>query len=579
MSSPTPHLLYEDDRPWQNLHQNVRFTPAKYCDIWNFWDDNSYAKSHRWKPGLAALKMLIQDAQKAQKSIRNARALGGGWSLSYAAETKGFMANTKPLNIIEIGVQDRHCHDDFLKNLDDDGGRPEERLVFAQCGASISELNRALENVGLSLPTSGASNGQTICGAMSTSTHGAGILLTNGGGVQDYVVGVHLLGTDGQSRWIQSQTHPAINKSFCDIIEPDIELVEDDNLFDAVRVSFGSFGIIHAVLLKAVPIYLLERHVCPIPFSKIAPVLSDLNRIPDLRLTDINGRIPDEWPYHFELLINPFAFKSRTRELHEVTGRTSTYIRYMFKRSANWDSGLSGSPFLLNEQGNRTQSNDAFGIIAFLSKLLAAVPGLGSDYVAYEILKKAVIGSQLPPDNGAKHIGTILTHGGTFSATQLAGHGLSMELGFAVPDVPAALRVIVKVMQNYPFASLPALRYVRSSQALLAFTGFGDYSCAIEFPATLSDRSKNGYERVWKALEKEQIRFTFHWGQCAQKPNSPSAGLSWLRRAYFEDNRASGLPPRKDRVQLWLEARKRVLPDAASQRLFSNSMLESLGLS
>lgn len=580
MADPKPHLIYEDDRPFENLHQNVHFTPAKYCDVWNFWDDNTYPATHRWKPGLAALKQLIQDAREAAKDIRSARAMGTGWSLSYAAETKGFLANTKPLNIIEIGVQRSHCRHAFLKKTGDDGEHPEKRLVFAQCGASISELNKTLENAGLALPTSGASNGQTICGAMSTSTHGAAILLPDGGGVQDYVVGVHLLGANGKGRWIQSRTHPVINQFFCDVIESGLDLVEDDNLFDAVRVAFGSFGIIHAVLLKAVPIYLLERHVRPIPFAKVAPVLSNLDRIPDLRLPDINGQVPNEQPYHFELLVNPFAFENAANGLREIEGRTSTYVRYMFKRPANGGFGL-----LANKQGNQVLSNDAFGIIASLAGLMT-VPGIGvdglggikSEYPAYETLK-SVIDAQLQPDDGAKHIGTILTPGGTFPATGLGGHGLSMELGFALSDVPAALRIIVKEMQNYPFAALPSMRFVRSSQAMLAFTGFGDYSCAVEFPAGLSDRTENGYKRIWDALDKEKIRFAFHWGQYMKKPDGPDAGLAWLRKAYAEETRAGGRPPRKDRVQLWLDARRKVLPDAESRKLFSNRMIESLGLS
>ena len=72
MADPKPHLMYEDDRPFENLHQNVHFTPARYCDVWNFWDDNSAPESHRWKPGLAALKQLIVDAQNAGGEVRSA---------------------------------------------------------------------------------------------------------------------------------------------------------------------------------------------------------------------------------------------------------------------------------------------------------------------------------------------------------------------------------------------------------------------------------------------------------------------------------------------------------------------------
>src|SRR6202044_3258758 len=112
-------------------------------------------------------------------------------------------------------------------------------------------------------------------------------------------VGVHLVGPGGEHSWIQRASCPFINRSFCDILGT--TLIEDDDLFDAVRVSFGSFGIIHAVLLQAEPIYLLERHVCPLPYERVSQVIGQLENMPELYLTDINGKIPDDLPYHFEI--------------------------------------------------------------------------------------------------------------------------------------------------------------------------------------------------------------------------------------------------------------------------------------
>ena len=49
---------------------------------------------------------------------------------------------------------------------------PVRHLYFAQCGTSVEELNTDLQAQGLCLRTSGANQGQTICGAFSTGTHG-----------------------------------------------------------------------------------------------------------------------------------------------------------------------------------------------------------------------------------------------------------------------------------------------------------------------------------------------------------------------------------------------------------------------
>jgi FAD/FMN-containing dehydrogenase len=254
------HLQFESNRPWENYHQNVQFTPRWYCDVWNFWDDNTTPDTRKWEPGFRAIQKIIQDAENAGESVR---ALGGGWSLSHAVETDGFLVNTKPLNIIEVGFRASSCDPAYLaEKANQIFGPPEDYLVFAQCGASIAELNVALETRGLSLSTSGASNGQTICGALSTGTHGAAWRF---GSVQEFVVAIHLISATGQSYWIEPNTR-VVSQHFLDILDgpgrsKDTQRINDDKIFNATLVSFGSFGIIHAVVLRAEPIYLLERHV------------------------------------------------------------------------------------------------------------------------------------------------------------------------------------------------------------------------------------------------------------------------------------------------------------------------------
>ncbi|MDZ7691665.1 MAG: hypothetical protein U5K69_11165 [Balneolaceae bacterium] len=63
-------------------------------------------------------------------------------------------------------------------------------LFFFQCGNTIKELAMTLSSHGKSLKTSGASNGQTIAGCISTGVHGSAIDI---GAIQDYVVGINLI--------------------------------------------------------------------------------------------------------------------------------------------------------------------------------------------------------------------------------------------------------------------------------------------------------------------------------------------------------------------------------------------------
>jgi len=65
-----------------------------------------------------------------------------------------------------------------------------KKLVFAHVGMGSGKLNDTPTQKKLSLKTCGASNGQTIVGAMATGAHGSTIDI---GGVQDYVVGLHII--------------------------------------------------------------------------------------------------------------------------------------------------------------------------------------------------------------------------------------------------------------------------------------------------------------------------------------------------------------------------------------------------
>src|SRR5215831_2073696 len=174
------------------------------------------------------------------------------------------MLNTKPLNYTVIGLAPSDCSAGFT-------GQP-ERLVFAQGGASILELNGWLEDRGLSLPTSGAANGQTIAGAIATGTHGAANQI---GSMQDYMIGLHLIGENGRDIWLERDSRPGVSAAFADNLGTTI--VRDDDFFRAAIVSFGSFGIVHAVLFEAVPIFLFEAYCRRFDYSAIRRTLATLD--------------------------------------------------------------------------------------------------------------------------------------------------------------------------------------------------------------------------------------------------------------------------------------------------------------
>jgi hypothetical protein len=234
----------------------------------------------------------------------------------------------------------------------------------------------------------------------------------------------------------------------------------------------------------------------------------------------------------------------------------------MFKRRAADLAEYSSTGHLLGRTPNdQTISNDAFDLVGQLANLAPVLSALG----LMNSTLRCLLEGQLKPDNGVDHHGTILTHGGTFDATQIAGHSLSCELGFVPADVPKAIEIVIREMHAFPFACPPALRYVKESAALLAFTQYAPYTCAIEFATVATPRSQAAYERIWKALVRAGIAYTFHWGQCLKWGETPAAARRRLEEVFGP------------RLDAWIEARRRLL-SPKGRRTFANPMLVECGI-
>ena len=142
--------------------------------------------------------------------------------------------------------------------------------------------------------TSGASNGQTIAGALSTGTHGSAFDV---GSISNFVVGLHLIVSPTRHVWLEKKSYPVASTSF--VRKINAELVQDDELFNAALVSFGSFGFIHGVMIETVPLFLYE---CYRERMLIDDALLTLMKTLDF--TDSALPCGDERPYHFQALLN-----------------------------------------------------------------------------------------------------------------------------------------------------------------------------------------------------------------------------------------------------------------------------------
>ena len=503
---PTVHRTRR--KRWRNFHDTVAQTVVQLVDVWNARPNAASFPSYN--ATTAALQGLIGEALRDGLRIR---ALGGGWSFSPAAATDGILVNTRPLNY-QFSLADQNTHADY-------GGAAAD-LVFAQCGVSVAELNVALRQRGKSLPTSGASNGQTIAGALSTGTHGSAI---DQGGLQDLVRALHLVTGPDRHVWLERASAPTLSDASVAFLGA--EVVRDDALFDAALVSFGSFGIVHGVVLEVDDLFYVQeyrRQHAESPATWAAIEHFDLSGLRGL------GRPAPVRPYFFQAVFNPYD------------RRDGPYLTVMYRE----DARPAGCPSPTPSTGWRP-GDSAADVIGRITDVSSAIT---------PTLVNALFPQQYPDVDGV-----CGTWGEMFGDTGLGGRAASTAMGIPMDRVREAVEALFELNETRTIPGLFALRYVRGSRAPLAFTRHAPHTCVLEVDGAYSRRMLRFYDAAWQHLMDLGIPVTFHWGKMLP------LRADWVRPSYGDEA-----------VDAWLTARETLLPTPALRDAFANEMLEQIGL-
>lgn len=503
-----PKPVYAQNRAWTNEHHS-----RPEIVIERFYDRSSALSclnqsGDQFKRGLQYLRAIVSEAEQSKKSLR---ALGSGWSLSDAALDTETMLDTQPL---------RGCKRLATADFDAQAANP-EHIVLVQCGTLVAELNTYLEANGMALPTSGASNGQTIGGALSIGTHGAALHF---GAMQEFVVGFHLLCGAGNEYWVERKSDPCVSPGFCEKIGA--KFVRDDNLFNAAVVNLGSFGLIHSVAVRADSKYVLKRHQKFYSWHDVKRCIDTL-QLNSLHLPD-----PKE-PDHLEISVNPYGLSSAK----------AVSVNAMWRQPYN-DAEK-------NSYKLRAPSVDP-SVVLF--PVLATLAQEGSAKLIHD-------GVNLAFALGFPEVDDVATPGTMFGPLPNKGEISMLTSEIAVPcsQALATLRLMIDIASKLPFPGGMGLRYVKGSRATMAFTRF-EITCAIDISALNCEKTQLYLRRIWSELEQNSFDFTMHWG----KLNALRPDL--VRRMYGTA------------VDDWRGARQYFLPTANARRLFTNQYLTNCGL-
>jgi len=539
---------------WTNFHKTIE---VEIQDLFTAGNPQGKTDLEKYNTMTNRIQEFIQKQVIDKKTTM--RAFGSGWSWSEVnTTTNGVMLDTSSNAASGLDlVIDLNPEDVFSTY-----GGNFKHLVLSQCGKGIRKLNKYLEGTKRSLKTSGASDGQTIVGAMSTNTHGSNISF---GSIHDFVVGLHIVTGPGQNDhvWIERNSYKVVSTHFLNSLNiGESQFISDDDVFNSALVCFGSFGIIHGVLLETEEIYQMKLIRRTFPYNeKLVRLMSDL---------DIKGfgfpDYKDQELCHLQVVFDPYDFDPEA-----ITGTAIiTYGYQIPKISTLPKSKYSWIRDLLIYYGYRLHK-----ILTFFRKLFSGVPNdivfvlSGIDkFAAMEIPQMTALVLKLSYKNKTQQgtLGELFTGNGPPSA--LAGSSMCVD----VSNIEKTLKILKKFTpRDMPeFGGVFSLRFVKTSAATLACTRFGKVTCVIEADGLLNGRTKAYYAKVWNELRVANIPFTFHWGKLNDLEGKKIVSNS--TQSYYVDDMYG------PNVEIWKNARNKILTNPDVRKLFINDTIKSWGL-
>ncbi|MCG9972576.1 FAD-binding protein [Christiangramia crocea] len=504
---------------WTNKHENFTHK-LKMGSSFSLYNPPGTTRRERYLATTRNFQWLINYAKKHEIKLR---AMGSGWSFTKVGLSPDGIVNTSPLNF-SFPITAKYTSQKY-KNTPAD-------LYFVQCGTLIYELNRRLasRNDARSIKASGASNGQTLAGATATGTHGAAFKF---GAVHDAIVGIHLVNGSDKHVWIERESYPVASKNFLKWLDADV--IRDDDVFNSVVVGFGSFGFIHGLMIETSPIFLLEEHrLGNLPYND---ALKKAMRTLDFSSLNIEPEEEDKSLYHFEVLFN----------IHEKVDNPSNrdaFLKYIYKKPYTTDY------IPVKHSELFTYGEDLAGII---STVLDAL-GPSSEKLIPTLVNQmfSLAFKPTPPQTG--------TLGEIFNYTKFRGKIASCAIGITAENSPRVVDAIIEINKKHSFPGGLAFRYVKGTSAVLGFTRFKQ-TCVLEMDGIESLGARRFYAAVWDHLEKEQIKYTLHWGKINFNLNEER--LKWM---YGEE--AFGL---------WKKVREELLP-GSTKAIFENEFMKQCGL-
>ena len=478
-----------------------------------------------------------------QPDLRRLRlkAAGAGHSTSGVARPQPDGGITVDVSGLQLPAEEQRAAEGWW--IRPDFLRPGEHLMRVAAGTTIEHLNDRLMPLGLALPNMGSYDHQSVAGAVSTGTHGTGLVT---GPLCDFVVSVELvtiLERNGVPTVVSLRIEPPggpTDEGRFDGRHYGLELLRDAEAFHACVVGLGCFGIVTALTLKVVDAFWLEETRAIQQWPELAA---------GRRLLDLVER--EAW---FDVVMVPLpepldgrnhlCLTTARRRIPLPAGRLDGPLRLdereraMREKMADKNFGMPGDP------------RARVALTDYLANLASNYPRKAADRARSALTVEAEAVAAQPFRSASRRV-LRTSMGDLVSATSAE---VAVPLERAVTAVDATIDHLRAMHElGYHHISPLGIRFGQASPHFLSMH-YGRRTCTIEAPILKGVRA----DRHGPADSEADIAFML--GSFVQRLTAPSAGLEarvhWGQR-HSATPELHRMYPRFDR---WLAQMRRFNP-------------------
>ncbi len=252
-------------------------------------------------PFLADVRRYVRDMAARSRGVRPYANL---YSFSHCIDAPDIAIDIGALKTVAL-----HLPGDPLLEAGAFSAPDVKAVAWAQAGATINAVCLAATQGGLAFApfTLGGSTGQTLIGAISTSTHGGDF---EHHPLPDYVLALHLITPSGDV-WIeragpQPVADDAAVARMLGVTTAAIRFVRTPGAIEAVVVALGAAGIIGGVLLALREDALMNERVhLSVPWARVRAALADGSALHTAPGDDPAAPVPGLYRY-LEVMLNGY---------------------------------------------------------------------------------------------------------------------------------------------------------------------------------------------------------------------------------------------------------------------------------